>query len=82
MRALPQSGKTGEVLFRFELPWGTCLTPKIFSLTGGPLVSLAARAGRFKSLRLPLRAQLTKRRIRTFITSPKAKNTNNVAEPP
>ena len=28
------------------------------------------------------RAQLTKRRMRTFITKPSAKNTNNVAEPP
>jgi hypothetical protein len=29
-----------------------------------------------------LRAQLTNLRIRTFITSPNAKNTNNVADPP
>src|ERR1700722_18889847 len=29
-----------------------------------------------------LRAQLTKRRMRTFITSPKAKNTKAVADPP
>jgi hypothetical protein len=45
VRAVPEFGTVGEVMFEFALPLGTCLAPKFLFLAGGPFTSFTARRG-------------------------------------